>query len=124
MTAPRICSRFDTPGLGVGVEADLVVGVGDRRLIFLAIAFGSSSSRIVPWGESADFDIFAVGSWRSMTRAPTGGMRRLGHDERVAEAVVEPDGEVAGELEVLALVVADRHLVGVVQRMSAAMSTG
>ena len=35
-------------------------------------------------------------------------MTGLGHDERVAEAVVEADGDVAGELEVLALVVADR----------------
>ena len=78
------------------------------HLIRLVIAFGSSSSAIVPWGESADFDIFAVGSWRSMIRAPTGGIARLGHHERVAEAVVEPDGDVAGELEVLALVVADR----------------
>ena len=85
-------------------------------LIFFVIAVGSSSSEIVPWGESTDFDIFAVGFWRSMIRAPTGGMRRLGHDERVAEAVVEPDRDVAGELDVLALVVADGHLVGVVER--------
>ena len=40
---------------------------------------------------------------------------RLGDDERVAEAVVEADRDVAGDLDVLALVVADRHLVGVVQ---------
>ena len=39
----------------------------------------------------------------------------LGHDERVAVAAVEALGDVAGQLEVLALVVADRHLVGVVE---------
>ena len=49
-----------------------------------------------------------------MTRAATGGTRALGHDERVAVAVVEPDREVAGQLDVLALVVAHRDLVGVV----------
>ena len=38
----------------------------------------------------------------------------LGHDERVAEARVEPPRDVAHQLEVLALVVADRHLVGAV----------
>ena len=47
-------------------------------------------------------------------RAPTGGMARLGDHERVAEAVVEPDGDVARELEVLALVVAHGDPLGVV----------
>ena len=48
-------------------------------------------------------------------RAPTGGNVAFGHDERVAERVVEADRDVAGELDVLALVVADGHLVGVVE---------
>ena len=47
-------------------------------LIRLVIAVGSSSSVIVPWGESSDFDILAVGFWRSMIRAPTGGMLASG----------------------------------------------
>ena len=42
-------------------------------------------------------------------------MHGLGHDERLAVAAVEADGDVAGELDVLALVVAHRHLVGVVE---------
>ena len=50
-----------------------------------------------------------------MIRAPTGGIVAFGHHERVAEAVVEADRDVAGELDVLALVVADGHLVGVVE---------
>ena len=51
-----------------------------------------------------------------MTRAPNGGVVGLGHDERLAEAAVEADGDVAGDLDVLALVVADGHLVGVVEQ--------
>ena len=50
-----------------------------------------------------------------MTRAPTAGNVAFGHDERVAEVVVEANRDVAGELDVLALVVADRHFFGVVQ---------
>ena len=42
-------------------------------------------------------------------------VRPLGYDERLAEALVEPLREVAGELEVLALVFPDRHDVGVVE---------
>ena len=69
----------------------------------------------MPAGESSDFDILRVGSCRSITRAPAGRTVAFGHDEGVAVAAVEADGEVAGELDVLALVVADRHLVGVVE---------
>ena len=41
--------------------------------------------------------------------------RRLRDDERLAEAAVEADRDVTHELEVLALVVADRYPVGVVE---------
>ena len=34
--------------------------------IFFADTFGSSSISTMPAGEDADFDIFAVGSWRSV----------------------------------------------------------
>ena len=40
----------------------------------------------------------------------------LGHRERRTEARVEPRGEVARELDVLALVLADRHPVGLVEQ--------
>ena len=40
--------------------------------------------------------------------------RRLGHHEGGAVPVVEPDRDVARQLEVLALVVAHGHAVGVV----------
>ena len=32
----------------------------------MALTLGSSSSSMMPAGEDADFDIFAVGSWRSV----------------------------------------------------------
>ena len=71
----------------------------------------------MPWADSADLDIFLAGSWRSMIRAPrpAGGDGGLGHDEGRPVAGVEPLGQVPGQLEVLALVVADRHPVGVVE---------
>ena len=56
----------------------------------------------------------ASGSWRSMIRAPTGGMRCSGTTSSLAEARVEALRDVAHQLEVLALVLADRHLVGAV----------
>ena len=34
-------------------------------LIFFALTEGSSRSSMIPLGDDADFDIFAVGSWRS-----------------------------------------------------------
>ena len=47
---------------------------------------------------------------------PGARRRRLRHDERLAEAVVEAQRDVAGDLDVLALVVADRHVLGVVEQ--------
>ncbi len=44
------------------------------RLTFLVIVSGGSSMSTVPWGESTDFDILRVGSWRSITRAATVGI--------------------------------------------------
>ena len=69
----------------------------------------------MPRGESTDLDILRSGCWRSITRAPDRGDGRLGDGEGRAVAVVEPDGQLAGELEVLALVVADRDPLGVVE---------
>ncbi len=51
-----------------------------------------------------------------MTRAPAAGMAASGTTRVVPEPVVEPDGQLAGQLEVLALVVADRHPLGVVEQ--------
>ena len=59
-----------------------------------------------------------------MIRAPTCGNPRLGHDQRLAEAGVEALGDVAHQLDVLALVLADRHLVGAVGEHVGGLSTG
>ena len=68
-----------------------------------------------PAGESTDFDIFARRVLEVHDPGADRGDDGLGHDEGVAVAAVEALGDVAGELEVLALVVAHRHLVGVVE---------
>ena len=49
-----------------------------------------------------------------MIRAPDLGDAVLGHDQGLAEALVEAAGDLAHQLDVLALVVADRDLVGAV----------
>ena len=59
-------------------------------------------------------DIFRSGSCRSMIRAPTSGIAELGHDQGLAEALVEAAGDLPHQLDVLALVVADRDLGGAV----------
>ena len=48
-------------------------------------------------------------------RAPTAGSVAFGTTNVSPNVVVEPDRDVARELDVLALVVADRDLVGVVE---------
>ena len=69
----------------------------------------------MPSGDSSVFDIFFVGVLQVHDARADRGEGRLRDDERVAEAVVEPDRDVARQLDVLALVVADGDLVGVVE---------
>ena len=70
----------------------------------------------MPCGESSDFDIFFVGFWRSMIARADRRERRLrARRTSSPKLVVEADRDVARELDVLALVVADGHLVGVVE---------
>ena len=111
-----ISSRLETPGFARGVVADLALGVGDRALELLADHVRRVEHVDAPCSDAAVVDILLVGSWRSMIRAAVSGRLAVRHDERVAEAAVEAHGDVAGELEVLALVVADRHLVGLVEQ--------
>ena len=102
-------------GLGLRVGDDLAAGVGDRRADLLRVTAGSSSRFTQPAGGRLLL-IFLSGDCRSSTRAAASGMNAVGHGEGVAEPAVEPDGEVAGELEVLALVLTHRHLVGLVDQ--------
>ena len=80
------------------------------------MTFGSSSRLTIPAGVDADLLIFAVGSCRSWIFAAPAGMYGSGTVNVAPEAGVEPLREVAGELEVLALVLADRHAVGLVEQ--------
>ena len=96
--------------------ADLAAGVRDGRLELLADRVGRVGQVDgALLGESV-VDILLVGSCRSMIRPPTSGNCPSRHAERLAVAVVEALGDVAGELEVLALVVADRHEIGLVEQ--------
>ena len=109
-------SRLDTPGFCASSNRiSRPVSVTAERIL-LAITLGSSSRSITPLWLGEDLLIFAVGSCRSWILARRLDDVRLRHDEGLAVAAVEALGQVAGELEVLALVLADRHLVGVVQQ--------
>ena len=110
--AARMSIRLVTPGLS-GAADDLRAGVGDRALdLLLDRLRARRARRPCPPREPPVVDIFRVGSCRSMIRAPTSGMRCSGTTSTsVAEARVEAPRDVAHQLEVLALVLADRHLV-------------
>ena len=103
-------------GLGGRVVAHLVLRVGDRPL-----ELAGDHGRVV---EQPDQPGVGVGRLRHLRRRvlqvhhPPARRRRDRHreHERVAEAPVEADGDVTRDLDVLALVVADRHLVGVVEQ--------
>src|SRR5262245_63426819 len=76
--APRIDRRFDTPGLVAGSNRTSPSLSVTARLNLRLMASDDSSTRTLPWGELTDFDIFWVGSWRSMIRAPTLGIAASG----------------------------------------------
>ncbi len=76
--AARIDSRLDTPGLATGSKRTSASVSVTARLIFFSTSFNGSSTPMVPWGESNDFDILLVGCCRSITRAPARGMAASG----------------------------------------------
>jgi hypothetical protein len=59
-------SRLLTPGFSSWSKRTSLPESVTAERIFFAETFGSSSSSMMPAGEDADFDIFAVGSWRSV----------------------------------------------------------
>ena len=124
VSAEKIVSRLETPGLSPRSKRISEPESVTAERIFFAETLGSSSSSMIPAGEEADFLIFAVGSCRSSDLRGLLEDVRLGQPEGLAVAVVEPLREVAGQLEVLALVLADRHVCGRYSRMSAACRTG
>ena len=58
-------SRLLTPGFSSGSKRISVSESVTAERIFLALTCGSSSISMMPAGDDADFDIFAVGSCRS-----------------------------------------------------------
>ena len=59
-------SRLEIPGFSSGSKRISLPESVTAERIFLALTRGSSSSSMMPAGEDDDFDIFAVGSWRSV----------------------------------------------------------
>ena len=104
------------PGFSSGSKRISVPESVTAERIFLALTRGSSRSSMMPAGEDDDFDIFAVGLLQ------VGDLRGrledvgLGQPEGLLVAVVEALREVAGQLEVLALVLADGHVVRAVEQ--------
>ncbi len=61
--------RLDTPGFSSGSKRISVPESVTADRIFLALTRGSSRSSMMPAGDDEDFDILAVGSWRSVILA-------------------------------------------------------
>lgn len=109
-------SRLETAGLVRRVETDHRVGVGDRALDLLG-----GDLRVVQEVDEAlrrgrrlahlDRRVLEVVDLRRLLE----DVRRRDR-ERLAEAAVEALREIAGQLDVLALVLADRDLVGLVEQ--------
>ncbi|MDH6549194.1 hypothetical protein M2162_003291 [Streptomyces sp. SAI-041] len=109
-------SRLLTPGLVLGVVADDGVRVGDGALDLLG-----GGLRLVEEVDEAlrrgrrlahlDRRVLEVVDLRRLLEDV-----RLRDREGLAEAAVEARGEVAGQLDVLALVLAHRDLVGLVEQ--------
>ena len=85
-------------------------------LIFLRTTSGGSSDQDRALGGAARGGHLLLRLLEIHDPRPDLRVHALGHDEGLAEARVEALGDVARELEVLALVVADRDDVGLVQQ--------
>ena len=57
-----------------------------------------------------------AGSCSDLIFAPTGGMYGVGHLERLAKIAIESLGKIAGQFEMLLLVLADRDEIGLVEQ--------
>jgi hypothetical protein len=88
-----------TPGFSSVVEHDVAAGVGDGTLDSLGVAPGLEKEER-PWAREALAHLLGGLLQVEDARGRLDDVR-LRHDERVAEAGVEPPSQVAGELEVL-----------------------
>ena len=103
------------PGLS-SAAADLRARVGDRGLELLADDVGLVEELHGPLRRAAGRGHLPLRLLE--IHDPPADRRRdhLRHDERLPVALVEPLGDVAGELDVLALVLADRDGIGLVEQ--------
>ena len=111
-------SRLVTPGLSGErrTAAGAGVGVGDRPRHLAAYDVGRVE-QVDRAGRVGGLRHLAVGVQQvHHPGGAVGGGDHLGHGEDLAVAPVEPQREVAGQLDVLALVGADRHLRGAVEQ--------
>ena len=118
--------RLETPGFSGERSISRPESV-TALLSFLTIASGSSSTYTVPCSEPPVVDILLVGSCRSMIRAPISGMRCSGTTSTSSpppKRALKRRRDVAHQLEVLALVLADGHLVGAVGEHVGGLRTG
>ncbi len=104
---------FVMPGLSAP-RTDLGAGVGHRALELAADRVGLVEHVDRALLGAARGRHLAVGLLQVAHARADRGDPVLGHDQRLAEALVERARDVAHQLEVLALVLADRHLVGAV----------
>ena len=111
-----IVSRLVIAGLSAR-RPNLASRVRDGSLDFAANLVRQCRSARCNWPTDAELLlIFFGGSSSAMILAPSGLDIRRRHDEGVAVAGVEPDGDVPRELDMLALVLPDRHQVGVIEQ--------
>ena len=73
MATENSSSRLEIAGLSGRASTSPARSVTAERTL-RRMASGGSSSSIRPATDALDFDILAVGTWRSMTRPPTLGM--------------------------------------------------
>ena len=109
-------SRLATPGLPCSSKMISRPESVTADLIFLTFTRGSSSSSMMPVGRRGG--LAHLRGRVGQVGDPTDRRQdvRLGHPERRAVARVEADGEIPGQLEVLPLVLTDRHPLGLVQQ--------
>src|SRR5215217_2393610 len=103
-------------GLPLRVVDDVAPGVGDRRAELLRDRLGRVEDPDRPLGRPAGRGHLPVRLLQVHDPRPDLGVDALGQHEGLAEARVEPLGDVARQLQVLALVVADRDLVRLVEQ--------
>ena len=109
-------SRFETPGLFASSKMISRPESVTAEVILRMLILGSSSSLSSPASAPSDLLILAVGLGQVLDLGDRLDDQRLRHHERLAEAAVEPHRKIAGQLEVLSLVLTDRHLVGLVDQ--------